>query len=577
MLYLLNEGNKELENRRFVIPKGVKKHLLSTLKHYKGDKTVDGYKRLNNLVSMTDGVTYQEMKRLKNFFDHYNANTKSNEYILNGGDNMKYWVQRTLDVATNAVHDFKQAKKDSGVSNSFIRPHEKDRQNKKKNKPTQVKFTTNNMNRQMLDGNTLKYESILHESIDWEDYIYDYSPYYVLEEFWSTKNGTQNWGVLINPEMYQKALTEFTNYGKLMKFPSKYIYQWMGIIIKNSIILESNTALAGHHTYFPTDDFNDFIEKHFPEKLDSIDEIDEYDFLEELGLYDWMKMPDGSDAWSDFGLQPIFKLLRQYNDNSTPEETLVLINKVLDVYHQRGDLSSIFIQGGANTLSKISGTLSESTNKRIVITENQERFLMKEAQDATFSLDVLESLTSFKKRYQYCKQHLGPTIGRGSSRVIFQLSDEKCLKLALNGKGIAQNEQECRSKNDCDLFPEVFDNDFEYKYIVTEYVLPAKEEDFEHCLGVTFYQFCKFIASSAYYRHGKLPYFLKFKEDVYVNMLETNEDLYEWDEYIGNDYSIGFGDMLRLVNYGMTRRNGYDTIVLLDHGLNDEIFNKFYR
>jgi hypothetical protein len=79
-----------------------------------------------------------------------------------------------------------------------------------------------------------------------------------------------------------------------------------------------------------------------------------------IGFYDWLVFPDGSAAVSDYGLKPLYKVLQEYNENSTPEQTLVIINKALDITHPRGDLSSIFIQGGKNTLTKISsgGSLS---------------------------------------------------------------------------------------------------------------------------------------------------------------------------------------------------------------------------
>ena len=73
-----------------------------------------------------------------------------------------------------------------------------------------------------------------------------------------------------------------------------------------------------------------------------------------LGLYDWMVMPDGSDAFSDFGLSPLYKIIDEYSSDLPPEKVIVLVNRCLDVYHQRGDLSSIFINGGSSALSKIS-------------------------------------------------------------------------------------------------------------------------------------------------------------------------------------------------------------------------------
>lgn len=158
MLHILTEGNSELKNRKFPIPKGIKKMLRSTLNNYNGDKTIDGYKRLNNLVE-TDAVSYLEMKRLKNFFDHYIGSDKSAEYILNGGDNMKFWVENTLNRATKAVKDFKQAKKDAGISNAFIKSHDKDRQNRKTNKPTVSKFQTKSAFKKILDNGLIKYEN----------------------------------------------------------------------------------------------------------------------------------------------------------------------------------------------------------------------------------------------------------------------------------------------------------------------------------------------------------------------------------------------------------------------------------
>lgn len=79
--------------------------------------------------------------------------------MLNGGEPMKLWVNNTLYTATKAIHDFKQAKKDAGISNAFIKSHEKNRQSKKKNKPTQVKFKTDNLSNSIANNNALKYES----------------------------------------------------------------------------------------------------------------------------------------------------------------------------------------------------------------------------------------------------------------------------------------------------------------------------------------------------------------------------------------------------------------------------------
>ena len=186
---------------------------------------------------------------------------------------------------------------------------------------------------------------------DFYDYLEDYGVSYVLEQFYENPKGKQQWGPLINPNMYAKALREFTEYGKLIRFPSKYIYQWMGIIMRNTATLIANTELAGHSYGYPTEDVQDFAEYHGIE-LDADADLSEW--LDEIGLFDWMTMPDGSDAWSDYGINPIVKLIKEYNSDLPPEKVLVLINKILDIYHCRGDLSSIFVEGGTKALSSIS-------------------------------------------------------------------------------------------------------------------------------------------------------------------------------------------------------------------------------
>lgn len=600
MIHLINEGNSELKNRVFPLAKGIREHLQSVLDGYQGDKTVDGYKRLNNILSMKNGVSYNEMKRIKNFFDNYSGTDKSAEYLLNGGEPMKIWVDNTLNTATKAVHDFKQAKKDAGISNAFIKSHEKDRQSKKKNKPTQAKFK--NGNKEMMGNNSLRYEGILREGIEdhpYYDALCDITPYTVLMDFYENPKGSQNWAPLINPSMYKKALDEFTRFGRLDKFPSKYVYQWMGIIMRNTAQLRANTTLAGHDTYYPTDDFEEFLGSYFSDrdwelndnKLTYTDEEgnkkteDIGDFCYEIGLYDWMTAPDGSDAWSDFGLNPIEQLISQYDQNQSPEDVLVLINKILDVYHSRGDLASMFIQGGTNTLMKISNGGMMESKKVIYVTEEQIRKVkakLDEAQNDVFSFETLSSLPSYKKRYNYCIQNLGAPQGRGSSRVCFQLSDEKILKLAYNEKGVAQNMNEYDGYLDqLGIVPHTYDMDDNGLWIVSEYVLPAKANDFKQCLGLTFDEFVKFLKTSFAWRmkytQAKAGYFGDsiYPHEKYEELLE-NEDLCAFDDYIGG-YTPPAGDLMTIRNYGMASRDGSPTMVLLDAGLSEEVWNTYYK
>ena len=195
--------------------------------------------------------------------------------------------------------------------------------------------------------------------------------------------------------------------------------------------------------------------------------------------------------------------------------------------------------------------------------------------DDTFDLNTLSNLPSFNAKFKYCTQHLGKHIGKGSSRATFQIDDEKVLKLAWNEKGIAQNSEEKRAYGD-DIFPQVFQSDYNDTWLISEFVLPAKAQDFKVCLGMTFRKFCDFLEACGKYRFG--GYFRpEITEEEYVNYLDTNEDLYAFDDYIGNYGKIVIGDMLRICNYGLTQRNGQPHIVLLDSGFTEDVWNNYYK
>ncbi len=45
----------------------------------------------------TGQSTYQQLGRIKNFFDNYDGNKEDAPYVLNGEDYMRNWVNQTLD------------------------------------------------------------------------------------------------------------------------------------------------------------------------------------------------------------------------------------------------------------------------------------------------------------------------------------------------------------------------------------------------------------------------------------------------------------------------------------------------
>lgn len=246
---------------------------------------------------------------------------------------------------------------------------------------------------------------MLLEQNNFGNYINKYDAEYVLKRY-KQNPGSNIWLPLINPSMYQKALEEFIKYGRFIHFPVKYIYQWMGIIMKNTALLNANSQLVGAGVEnIPVE----LYEKYFPEifkqycpcgytidgnMISCADEggSSELDFNEFLwattNIYDFISAPDGSRGYTDFALPELFNIINEYDDSMKPEQVIVLINRILDVTHEKGDLASMFIVGGQTTLDKISNSSFRRTEGKIkksfqviyetILFENKLKKLIKE-------------------------------------------------------------------------------------------------------------------------------------------------------------------------------------------------------
>lgn len=420
-------------------------------KHYneRGSNKKKNGTEMNSTPSITPNDANVFLTRQKKSLAKYGVKSPKNTiYASKAGNIMKQTAEKIV-----------AAGRREGQKVQAVKPVKPNAQND--TKPANVSTKTISMPKGDIKVQVTAENRLIKEDNDrhiFYEYLEDYGESYVFNEFLSNPNGKENWGVLINPSMYKKALSMFTKYGNLATFPEKYVYQWMGIIMKNTAILIANTNIAGHSRYFPMDDFEDFLYSYFKNRditiddeyviieitpqdvvkmcndetivenivdrhgqtylpfvshgemqrithkqdvdrmKDSLGDIAEYiaqyneenwdkiqidektgklvwkiehlSLIDKIGMYDWMQAPDGSDAWSDFGIDPILNIIKEYDENLPPEKVLVLVNKVLDVYHCRGDLSSMFITGGKSSLNKIAEEKERNT-KKIMIDESK--------------------------------------------------------------------------------------------------------------------------------------------------------------------------------------------------------------
>ena len=200
---------------------------------------------------------------------------------------------------------------------------------------------------------------------------------------------------------------------------------------------------------------------------------------------------------------------------------------------------------------------------------NYVRNLIREAMEAGFSVqDLNNALTNdiqgvkdssdykdkinyfFENGYKYCVKMLGEPIGKGSARFVFQIDDTRVLKLATNMKGVAQNKSEVmvyQQAPNKTFMPIVYnDSDMEnYFYVISEYVLPAEEKDFETVLGVPFYTLVEIFSN--YYRGDEIKKYEElFPENKDDRTLDLIRSAVEASTYrVGNRQIIRSEDLLK--------------------------------
>jgi hypothetical protein len=200
-----------------------------------------------------------------------------------------------------------------------------------------------------------------------------------------------------------------------------------------------------------------------------------------------------------------------------------------------------------------------------------------EVYPTSFNIEEFKQLKSFNQRIQYCEQHL-QRISSGSSRIVYKIDDEKVLKLAKNKKGLAQNKAEIDYGTEIYL-EGIVANIFEYEenglWVEMELAKKITEGEFKRISG---FNFKDFAAALNNYYHERTNYRNGYKMEVdseIVAEMWEDEFVYGIFQYLGN-YKVTVGDLTRLSTYGIVKRDGQDTIVLIDYGLTEDVYKSHY-
>lgn len=116
--------NKDLYGKKIELPEEIVGYLKQCSDAVPdANDSIEGFKR-NKELRDSGFVTYQQLKRIKNFFDNHNEDKTDKPFILNGGHYVKNWVNQTLDSMRDGVALSKDIKS-TVLPNQHIQPHEK--------------------------------------------------------------------------------------------------------------------------------------------------------------------------------------------------------------------------------------------------------------------------------------------------------------------------------------------------------------------------------------------------------------------------------------------------------------------
>lgn len=173
--------------------------------------------------------------------------------------------------------------------------------------------------------------------------LYDYydahfqSVHDVLNEFKQSKPGDkQPWSVVPFARL-KKIWEDYMKMGFVRD--EKGMEQIARQMIENTHRLAANTYLMEHTPLDPREHFEDY----------NITKKEEQRFIEEY-LID-----EESGQWriSDYGLDKLEELALQLEKTYKAEEQLQIVDRMLNIVHQRSDFPSMFIEGGTKNLNEL--------------------------------------------------------------------------------------------------------------------------------------------------------------------------------------------------------------------------------
>lgn len=197
-----------------------------------------------------------------------------------------------------------------------------------------------------------------------------------------------------------------------------------------------------------------------------------------------------------------------------------------------------------------------------------ESLLDEMAYPTQFNFETFKNLTSFKAKQQYALENLQGKIGAGSSRAVFKIDDDKVLKVAMNKKGIAQNEEEINiaKYDDFSVATKIFEyDDDDFMWLEMELAKKVTPKRFKEVTGLSLQEVIDGLMSTFVKRDKNVP------QETY-----DNEFFMNLQDLVGGYQFPVPGDFQKISTYGEVDRGHGPEIVVVDLGFTNST-SKLYR
>lgn len=225
---------------------------------------------------------------------------------------------------------------------------------------------------------------------------------------------------------------------------------------------------------------------------------------------------------------------------------------------------------------KLYDIINESIERDMFEGFNEEE--LSEDYPVNFSLDEFKNIRSYSKKLKYARQYLGKPLGQGSSRVVYRVDSNKVLKLAKNKKGIEQNGAETSWYNDTyydNILARVIDYDDENGlWVEMELAYRPTKADFKNLWGVDLESMSTYLKNRYNEEHGRQPLFWISNE--IVEIMNENDNVQHLVSFMLDSKSPA-DDFGKISSWGIVHRLNGPSLVLIDFGLTDNIYQSYYK